>query len=706
MTDARLDQSTSPSAGIELPGRAILQNIWRRKWIVVAVTALCLAIAGVRLIFAERIYRATAQFFIEEASPAFETKGRNSPVNLLTQAELLKSTPVLVEALSMAGVRTSDTLADVENPIGVLKENIGTDVDKFSDIVTVSYQGPVRDDTELILNAVLDSYRAFIQSRQKDSGAAMRDRLLREQAERQLELTEKKHEMFRFRSVQGIGGSGDGDSLILKQLSGLSGALTDAQLDQLNAKAQYEEAASIISADLTEVKKKLDEARDSGGLVTPGGDLQPLQEELTALQQRLRALRAQYLPEHPLIRGTRNRLDLLTLSYVAALEFKWQSTTRRVDQLQETIKEVQQRALEMDEKAALYAELESEVSRIQSIFEATDNRIKEMNVNDDVPVFSANVFEGPEAGVAPVSPNKKTALFQAMMLGLILGCGATFLDRRLRSSEEVRDAMGLPVLGVVPHMSGVPSPNMRMRRVLSDAGSEESEAYRAIRTAMFFALRHDESRTILICSPEAGDGKSTLTANLAIALAQAGQKVLLIDGDFRRPALHRAFDLSDTAGLSNVLSGDDTAEQAIQATSVAGLDVLPAGAAPANSAELLNSGSFTDLIETISTKYDYVLVDSPPTIAVSDARILSALCDVTLVVIRADHTTRRAATRTRDALRSVGGNLAGVVINDAPRNTARYDLSSYDDYRYEPTRTPRAKEPGTLSLSVKPGKTA
>jgi succinoglycan biosynthesis transport protein ExoP len=707
MTDSRTENMDAAGNVLELPGRAALQNIWRRKWIVVAVTALCIAIAGIRLIFADRVYRATAMFFIEESGPAFGA-ARESRSNLYTHAGLLRSTPVMADALEAAGVRGSDTLAESNNPIGTLKGGLETHVGKEDGVITVTYDAPSPADAELILKAILDAYKNYVEKPQ-DSGAALLESLRREKKDRETELEEKTRAMIAFRRGQGLSmGQDNNDNLVVKQLASLSDAMTSAQLEALNAKSAYEEAARAINRDLAKVETMVEAVRAEGGLISPSGDIKLLQEELTAWQQRLRALRSRYLPEHPQIAAARKQIELLNLSYVAALRYQWESAQRRVAKIEESLAEQQQRAVELDLKAAEYARLEADVRRIERVLDALDTRIKELSVSEELPVLSVRVFEQPMASETPVAPRKRTMLFQALLLGLLLGCGATFLDRRLRSSEEVRETVGLPVLGVVPHMNGVPSPVMRMRRVMSDAGGEIAEAYRAIRTAVFFALRHDEARTLLICSPESGDGKSTLTCNLAIALAQAGQKVLLIDADFRRPALHRAFDIPETAGLSDILGERDTFEHVVQATSVPGLDLVCAGAVPQNPTELLNSGAFTDLIEIVSGKYDYVLIDAPPAGPVSDARILSALVDVTLLVVRADRTTRHSAVRTRDALRSVGANILGVVINDAPSGNGRYGLSGFDSYAYEPDRTPRppVEAISPLKLSIKRGKTA
>jgi capsular exopolysaccharide synthesis family protein len=183
-----------------------------------------------------------------------------------------------------------------------------------------------------------------------------------------------------------------------------------------------------------------------------------------------------------------------------------------------------------------------------------------------------------------------------------------------------------------------------------------------------------------VTSPSPGDGKTTVASNLAIAIAQTGKRVLLVDADCRRPMVQRIYSLKEDIGLSSVLVGESELAASIQHSSIENLDILPCGPLPPNPAEMLNSEAFTSLLRELSAQYDQVVVDSPPVAPVTDARILAAACDATILVIRAEKTSRRVAEHARDALASVGAVLLGVVVNDAPRTRA--EASSYGHYSY------------------------
>ena len=208
-----------------------------------------------------------------------------------------------------------------------------------------------------------------------------------------------------------------------------------------------------------------------------------------------------------------------------------------------------------------------------------------------------------------------------------------------------------------------------------------AEAYRTIRTAVFFGVPKDEAKTIVITSPAAGDGKSTLISNLAIAMAQAGQRTLVLDADFRRPMQHNIFEVDSQKGMSSVLAGVLSIEQAVQTGPVRGLDILPCGPEVPNPSELLNSSLFAKTLEDLTQRYDRVLIDSPPVGVVADSQILAALCNITLLVLRAEKSTRKQSQQARDGLLSVGGHIVGAVVNDVPQRRGHYGYySGYGHY--------------------------
>jgi len=247
---------------------------------------------------------------------------------------------------------------------------------------------------------------------------------------------------------------------------------------------------------------------------------------------------------------------------------------------------------------------------------------------------------------------------------LVIGGILTYLrgltESRLRTAQEVRD-IGLPILGVVPRMTGRRTAVARAKCAHLDPRSDAAGAYCTVFTTLYRAAPGTRARTLLVTSPEARDGKTTSASNLAIVIAQRGRRVLLCDTDFR----HRiGSEKLRATGLSNVLSGTETLEHAVQGTGLKNLFILPCGAIPRNPPELLTSQKFAEVIDQLASNHDYIIFDSPPVNAGTDSRILGTFCDATVLVLRARKSTREDAERARNALTS-GARIVGAILNDA-----------------------------------------
>jgi capsular exopolysaccharide synthesis family protein len=253
--------------------------------------------------------------------------------------------------------------------------------------------------------------------------------------------------------------------------------------------------------------------------------------------------------------------------------------------------------------------------------------------------------------------------------GLVLACLREWIDDRFRSAGEIKSSLGMPLLAVIPQSATKRSLSVSGQRILLDPSSDAAEAYRSLRTAIQFAAPDGDMKTLLVTSPVSGDGKTTLVSNLAIAMAQAGKKVIVVDCDLRRPMQHEIFGAKNNTGLSMLLAGRCSLDTAVQRTSVTGLEILPCGPTPANPTEILNSREFGETLEQLADKYDCVVIDSPPVDSANDARIIAASCDGTLIVLKAQTAHRRQAERARDSLLGVGARIIGLVVNDLPRRT-------------------------------------
>jgi capsular exopolysaccharide synthesis family protein len=256
------------------------------------------------------------------------------------------------------------------------------------------------------------------------------------------------------------------------------------------------------------------------------------------------------------------------------------------------------------------------------------------------------------------------------------------LDQTIRSADEIQKMLGLSVLGVIPSMPRRQRASLRGQKTRLQPDSTEAEAFRTVRTAIVFGAAKENARTILVTSPSAGDGKSTLVSNLAIAMAQAGHKTIVLDADFRKPTQHILLGSDpDRQGLMAALSGKSTLAQAVQTTEVPGLSLLSCGWSAPNPAEILSSPAFVQMLRRLAQVYDRVIVDAPPVMVVTDAQVLGALCDVTVLVLRAEKSRRHISQRAIDALRATGSHLLGAVVNDVGHKGASFGYyGGYESY--------------------------
>jgi len=242
------------------------------------------------------------------------------------------------------------------------------------------------------------------------------------------------------------------------------------------------------------------------------------------------------------------------------------------------------------------------------------------------------------------------------------------MDYRLRSADEISPLLGVNVIGVLPRVAARQIEGPIALATELEPTSPVSESFRTIRTAAFFGIPAG-GKTLLITSPEPGEGKSFVCSNLALAMAQAGHKILLLEADLRKPVQSRNFgiesDRSDRRGLCSVLAGMCTIEEAIQHHGVEhNLDILPCEQHVHNPSEMLGDRAFEELLERLSEKYDQILIDSPPILPVADARIIASLADATILVLRAGKSSRKPSEHATKVLKDSGARILGAIMND------------------------------------------
>lgn len=313
------------------------------------------------------------------------------------------------------------------------------------------------------------------------------------------------------------------------------------------------------------------------------------------------------------------------------------------------------------------------------------NDLERVSENKPSPV-KVTVVQEPADKAEQVGPKWALNLPLAALLGLALGIGLALLrdrlDTKVRTREDVHEtAEDLTVLGSIPFDADAPKHPLALA---TDGQSGRSESFRSLRTNLQFVDAAEHPHVIVVTSSLAGEGKSTTTANLAYAIAESGSSVCLIEADLRRPRLLRYLGLEGGVGLTDVLIGRASLRDVVQRYGDHRLMVLGAGATPPNPSELLGSAAMKDVLADLRKRFDYVIIDAPPLLPVTDAAVLSRVCDGAVIVAGSGIVKREQFLAAVDSLESVGGNILGVVVNRVPRG----ERSNYYDYRYEYSDAP------------------
>ncbi len=702
----------APLVGMMSESLAVI--VWRNRWIVLATTVVALTAAVIYVAKATPIYSSTSRIYVEQSGPKIFTETEEGVMTqsknyLYTQAELLTSAPILTDAVENTSVQKMQTFLGVDNHVSYMKKRLDVIVGKRDDIVSVSFDSPYPAEATQVVNAVVDAYITYHATRKRSTSAEVLKILRAEKDKRSKELTQKLEALADFkRDNPALALESSQGNTINEELQRWSAALNEAQKDTIYSQSICESTKEMIG-DPIKLKQFVEAQRARGGYAARDREGADLTSRLVQLQDRRADRLRQVTPDHPAVRALDSEIanlksqiaDLdreLAQAQLAVAEQEYLAAKERERQIAEYYKEQREQAVELSQQLTQYRLLESDWEQTKMDCVSLDDRIKELNVTEDVGPLNITILEYARPADKPSEPRKSRYMAMALVMGLVLGTGFGFLrslmDQTLHSEEEISAVLNVPVLGVVPSMSRRESIVSRGQKTHLDSKSHWAEAYRTIRTAVFFSTSKGKAKTILITSPTPADGKTTLASNLGIAMAQAGQRVVILDADFRKPMQRRIFELNhENQGLSSVLAGAMRLEDAIHRTDIGGLDLLACGPEVPNPAEILNSDAFAKLLGLLSDKYDRVIIDSPPVMPVTDALILSAICDVVLLVLRAEKSTKKTCRQAQHGLLSVGADVLGVVVNDVHKKGPYGYYGSYGYYYRDGDRKKRTRQP-------------
>ena len=433
-------------------------------------------------------------------------------------------------------------------------------------------------------------------------------------------------------------------------------------------------ASGWLQDKIKEAKNKLEDSeykiqqyRKTHGLLTDTDDASELMDQLLGkkaeLEIELSEKKEYYKEKHPEIIGLNSEI-------------------RSID---EKIKSEREQDLETGEKSIEYNMLKREVSTNRDIYKSLLTRVGETEVTGELKTTNINIVDKAIVPQSPIRPKKKRSLIIALLIGIFGGSGAAFLieslDQSIRTPEDIKNHLKLPVLASVAIPKKEEDKSAQPEFIsFEKPRSTISESYRSLRTSILFTAVEHKRKTILLTSSGPQEGKTTTAINLALIMAQAGEKTILLDADLRKPKIEKSFNISAEHGMTEVLAGTESLDSVIRKTDKNGLDIITCGSIPPNPSELLGSKKMDELLKELEARYDRIVIDSPPVLAVTDAVVLSGKVDGVIIVVRANETNRNAVLKSKEMLDTVkAANQIGVVLNmvDIDRTGGHYYYYHY-----------------------------
>jgi polysaccharide biosynthesis transport protein len=595
-------------------------------------------------------------------------------------------------------------------------------------LIQLTYESHDPKQAAQIANALIESYKNQYLQSHYDASTEASDWLTKQLSDLKANVEASEKKLTDFEKETGIlslnmmmptasgndsmGSEGQIHSVVIQKLDALNAELTLAEANRIEKDA-IAHLAQTGSADVVLGLGNDPLAAQSNSMVlTQGGglsNLQQLRQQQGQLKINLADAATTYGPNNRHLKEIQTQIsaldeqiqeELQQIIKRAQVDFhlaqQTESGIRRQFDQQQTA------ASKLNEKTVQFAVLSQEAFSRKKLYEDLYTKLQEANVSAGIKATNITVVDPARSQSIPVRPKPLNNVALATVFGIFIGLAVAFtadnLDRTVTVPLEVEEITGKPVIGVIPTFGeqartygaplltdkrktavkdlAIPSPI----RMLSDPNSGAAEACRALRTSIMLS-RAGGPKTILITSCIPGEGKTTLTMNLAVAFAQHNKKVIIIEADMRRPRIKHVMDVPNKAGLSNVLAGSLTSDEAIlRGVHLPALDVLPAGPRPPMPSELLGSTGFDELLEQLRLRYDIVLIDSPPALLVTDAVAISGKTDAAIWVAQAGVVTRPQLARAAELIERNGMPVIGFVLNRMDTRAADYGYEYYGQY--------------------------
>jgi exopolysaccharide transport family protein len=705
--------------------RDYLWVMYKRRWTIIVFFAVLVTAVTVLSFTLTPIYSATAEIIIEKENPnildikelyAIDTTAQDF---YQTQYKILESRFIARMVIDKLGLRENDEFnpwagTDGKGIVEALafwkrSDNNAYEerqlIERFINALSIE---PVRN-TRLarihfesqdpglaaqIADTVVEAYIEHTMESKIEAVHGATDYLSRKIEEQRKKLEESELLLQQYKEQYNIISLKEKENITVAKLAELNSDVLKTENARIEAEMRYKQAKEIagnpeqIEAIITVVqnpfinKLKADEAN--------------LLNELSELSKKYGEKHPRIITVKEKLKATRENMNSEIIKIVNSLKNEYNVALAKEESLKSALEKQKEESQRLSKHAITYGVLLRDVETNRQMYEILLTRMKEAGISGGIETTNVRVVDSADVPYEPVKPKKGLNILLAAIVGLFGGTGIAFfieyLDNAVKTPDDLKRYVGVPYMGPIPNFGSQNEETSSAEGSLivhEDSKSIAAEAYRGIRTAVIFASPDSGNKVLLVTSAAPSEGKSVTASNLAVSMAQSGKKTLIIDADFRKPRLHRLFNVSKEKGFSNLIVGATELEEVINKTDIPNLDVIPCGHIPPNPAELLGSKNVRKYLNVLKERYSMIIFDSPPIMAVTDSIVLSTLVDDVLLVVWAGKTSREVVRRAAEQLRDVRANLIGAILNNI---TVGQESYYYYQYYYSYYGDKKSKE--------------
>jgi polysaccharide biosynthesis transport protein len=695
---------------------------WRHRPLLALGLVVGLVLGTLYFMQAKPLYQSGAAVLVVRNAPPVPSNEAQPAYNedyLSTQQSLIRSFEVVNRAVKKGKLAELETLKESLDPVKDIQEMIKISQElnnsKPTNILNIAYRSYNPDDAKAVVEATIASYQEFLTKLYFSRNKETQDLISKANEDFAGKLSKARENYADFTSEHpNLWKGKDGISATQERMFTLEARRSLLLLQQSELQGKKDAFEKAVK-DGKHTRPELIAMMVAQKAQRPASEMPSttaaIEERLLVLEMKEKDLQETFGNKHPEVKSTHNQIAALqTLldkrggnrdstadsmdpikSHILSLELDVENARMASKAIEEFIQDEKTKVAKNHSIEQRGEALRKEVDNYNSQLEGFKKRLDDVSVlKDYAGNIEATTIAPAQVGYK-VHPKLVIVFLVASVLGLLAGFGLAYLaelaDQSFRTPEEIRRLLGLPVVGHIPFFGpdeapaeGALEPAMGPTLcTIHRPKSRESEAYRGVRTAIFFSNRTEGVKVIQVTSPDMADGKSTLAANLVVSIAQSGKKVVIVDADFRRPRLHKMFNVSGKVGLASVILGEAELKDVIQPTTIPGLFILPCGPIPPNPAELLTVNRFAEILTEIREQFDFVVIDTPPLLAVTDPCVVVPHVDGVILTVRISKNARPHASRAKEILTTLGAHVLGVVVNAVGRDAQGY---GYDNYRY------------------------